>query len=85
VAHEKGLLRNHKPQDHKQKYNIKYCDSPLCEKAWEEYQRRADADEVVRCDTMCGAPGLPATKQDYRAAYIHWREHSVTSGCSHGS
>jgi hypothetical protein len=84
MARIKGLPVSHKPEDHKDRWNIKYCDNFLCKQAWEKYQERVSADEVVQCDTMCGAPDKPATGQEYRAAYWHWRDHSVMSGCSHG-
>lgn len=87
MARTKGLPEEHTLKQHKRMYpdTIKHCENKECEQAWEDYNDRANADEIVRCDSMCGAPDKPETAQQYRNAYIHWREHSVTSGCSHGS
>lgn len=66
-------------------WTVKYCDNKECEDAWESYNNRVNANEIVGCDSMCGAKDKPETSQEIWNAYIHWREHSVMSGCSHGS
>ena len=40
---------------------------------------------LVGCDDLCGAFDDPQTPDEYKAAYIHWREHDFRNGCSHGN
>lgn len=78
-----GDLKWHRGKGVKKHFGeVRYCDKPECQYAWEEY--RADAS-TVPCDAMCGAPDEPKNGREYAKAYIHWRDHSVMSGCSHGS
>lgn len=44
-----------------------------------------EADDcIVKCDRDCRALAEPETREEIRAAYIHWRKHSYLHGCSHG-
>jgi len=36
------------------------------------------------CDKMCGALKKPVTLEDYKLALVHWIEHNMHYGCSHG-
>jgi hypothetical protein len=38
----------------------------------------------VVCDSDCKAFYIPVTFDEYRQAYIHWKEHYSCGGCSHG-
>lgn len=40
--------------------------------------------EAVSCDAHCGAFDDPASPEEYRAAYEHWRGHAWLFGCAHG-
>lgn len=45
-----------------------------------------DCDVHVSCDSSeCTALKQPRTLEDYIEAYEHWKDHSWTRGCSHGS
>ena len=49
-----------------------------------EYEIREElSDGEVECSDGCGAKNTPKTYAEYRAAYRHWRWHSVEGGCSH--
>lgn len=85
MALEKGLPAKHKPSDHKQRSNIRYCTNFTCEQFYEIYQGLVDNDEVVSCDYLCGASVNPSTLNEWKSSAIHWQHHSVMSGCSHGS
>lgn len=74
----------HGPPSHADKNDIRHCEKPACESFTASYQSQVDAGRWVLCDQLCGAPEVPQTEEDLRDAYIHWRFHSMQSGCSHG-
>jgi hypothetical protein len=39
--------------------------------------------ERVECDEDCGAFDDPRTLEEFKAAYLHWRQHALLDGCSH--
>jgi hypothetical protein len=41
-------------------------------------------DVYVPCDRECKALLEPRLPGETYLAYVHWRYHSVASGCSHG-
>lgn len=42
------------------------------------------SDAYVDCDDDCRALLHPVTFEETQAALIHWREHGLLNGCSHG-
>ena len=61
----------------------------LCEA---ELVKQGETDEAidydynihVKCSNVCDSLQNPTTLEEYKAAYIHWKDHSLYCGCSHG-
>ena len=58
---------------------------------YEPYAERVDAEDAanrlnrtVACDQDCGALDAPVTFDEFKAALVHWRDHGLYGGCSHG-
>ena len=44
-----------------------------------------EAAGLVECDdSLCLAKQCPVTREEYALAYVHWKDHTWYSGCSHG-
>ena len=51
--------------------------------AWES--RDANVCRYVACDDpACRALKHPTTLEEYSEALVHWRDHRLDGGCSHG-
>lgn len=53
---------------------------PLSQK---DIENRWDDNDVVECDSDCGAKNKPTTHEELLAAYEHWKFHGSMCGCSH--
>lgn len=40
---------------------------------------------LVECDISCKAKEQPETIEEYKSTLDHYKNHSLLSGCSHGS